>query len=128
MMQAGGRVVPRFEGDSMYELVLENWWVLIFSVTALALAIKFAYERLPRRVALRLGVRKKIASLKRSDAGDWLVTVTLADGRRYSNVRITRDFQFADAEQVPFRLGDIVDVALDSRKLGDPAEPPKRVM
>lgn len=112
----------------MYELVLEHWWALIFSVTALALGIKFAYDRLPRGVALRLKVRKKIASLERSDAGGWLVTVTLADGRRYSNVRITRDFRFGGAEPAPFRLGDIVDVTPETGKLRDPAAPPKRIM
>ncbi len=111
----------------MFELVSEHWWVLIFSVTALAIAIKLGYERLPRRVALRLGVRKKIASLERNDSGGWLLTVTLANGRRYSNVSITPDFQFGN-ERVPFRLGDIVDVALESPGLAGRSDPPKRIM
>lgn len=111
----------------MFELVSEHWWVLIFSVTALALAIKLGYDRLPRRVALRLGVRKKIASLERNDSGGWRLTVTLANGRRYSNVRITSDFQFGN-EGVPFRLGDIVDVALGTPEVAGRSDPPKRIM
>ncbi len=111
----------------MYETLVEHWWVLIVSVTALAVALKYAYERLPRGVALRHKVRRKIASLQRGADDAWLLTVTLADGRRYSSVRITRDFRLEDAEQVPFRLGDIVDVTPESRRLGDSAEPVKRM-
>lgn len=112
---------------TVYELVSEYWWALIASVTALAVAIKFAYERTPRGVALRLKVRKKIASLERGGVGGWLLTVTLADGRRYSNVRITPDFRFDHDEQVPFRLGDIVDVAPESHRLGESAQPVRRI-
>jgi hypothetical protein len=95
----------------MSELVLEYWWVAIFTVPAVAFAIKAYMERNVGPDQLRTAVRKKLATFTHSYPGHWVVTVTVRDGRRYSRVAITSRYRLTAGAAPPFTLAEVEDVA-----------------
>jgi hypothetical protein len=95
----------------MHDLVAEYWWVSIFSVPALAIAIKLIAENAGLVDSLSAPLRKKLATFDYSFPGHWVVTATIRDGRHFSRLVIDKRFQLASSAALPFRLRDVEDVA-----------------
>jgi hypothetical protein len=95
----------------MYDLVADYWWVSIFSVPALALAIKLMVENAGLIDSLSAPLRRRLSTFDYSYPGHWVVTATIRDGRRFSRLVINKRFQPESPATLPFRLRDINDVA-----------------
>lgn len=107
----------------MSDLVLQYWWVSLFTVPALAFAFKALAERTALVDAVAPGVRRTLSALDPSYPGHWVVTVTLRDGRRFSRVVIDERFQLVSEAPLPFAARDVADVAREGFA-GAPGGPP----
>jgi hypothetical protein len=95
----------------MYELVADYWWIPIFTVPALAIAIKSIAEHAELIDSLSAPLRRKLSTFDYSYPGHWVVTATMRDGRRFSRLVINDRFQLQSQEAIPFKLRDVEDVA-----------------
>ena len=95
----------------MYDLVVDYWWVSIFSVPALAVAIKLMAEKADLVDSLSAPLRKKLSRFDYSYPDHWVVTATTRDGRRFSRVVISNRFRLKSEGALPFKLRDVEDVA-----------------
>ena len=95
----------------MHDLVAEYWWVSIFSVPALAIAIKLIVENAGLIDSLSARLRKKLATFDYSYPEHWVVTATIRDGRHFSRLVINKRFQLASRAALPFKLRDVEDLA-----------------
>lgn len=95
----------------MYELVADYWWIPIFSVPALAVAIKFIAESAGLTDSLSAPLRKKLSTFDHSYPGHWVVTATIRDGRRFSRLVTDSRFRLESQAAPPFKLRDVEDVA-----------------
>jgi hypothetical protein len=95
----------------MYDLVADYWWISIFSVPALAVAIKLMVERADLVDSLSAPLRKKLSGFHYSYPEHWVVTATTRDGRRFSRVVIDNRFRLESEAALPFKLRDVEDVA-----------------
>ena len=95
----------------MVDVVADYWWVPIFTVPLLAVAIKLAAERSGLVDNLPGPLRAKLSSSDYSFPKHWVVTATLRDGRRFSRVVIDSRFRLVSRDALPFRLRDVEDVA-----------------
>lgn len=103
----------------MRELVMDYWWVSLFSVPALALAIRAFTERSGLVDSLPAPLRSKLASFAYSYPEHWVVSATTLDGRRFSRVVISERFQLVSDAALPFRLHDLADVAWEGITEGE---------
>jgi hypothetical protein len=103
----------------MRELVLEYWWVSLFTVPALAFAIRAFTERSGLVDSLPAALRSKLSSFAYSYPEHWVVSATTRDGRRFSRVVISERFQLVSDAALPFRLHDLADVAWEGITEGD---------
>jgi hypothetical protein len=94
----------------MHDLVADYWWVLIFSVPGLGIAIKLVAERAALIDSLSASLRRKLSTLDYSFQGHWVVTATLRDGRRFSRVVINDRFQLVSEATLPLQLRHVEDV------------------
>ena len=95
----------------MYDLVADYWWVLMFSVPILAVAIRRVALNTELTDALPTPLRRRLSTVDYSYPEHWVVTATLRDGRRFSRLVISNRFQLASRSALPFRLRDVQDVA-----------------
>jgi hypothetical protein len=95
----------------MPDLIADYWWISLFSVPALAIAIKLMAERSALIDSLPAPLRRKLSALDYSYPGHWVVTATLRDGRRFSRVVIDRRFRLVSEVALPFQLRHLEDVA-----------------
>jgi hypothetical protein len=75
-------------------------------------------------------VKDKLEAFDESGMGYRIVTVTLKDGRRYSNVGISDGLishKFGYPDQTPFKLRDIVDVAWEGYRGDRITGPPTKL-
>ena len=95
----------------MYEFVASYWWISIFSVPALAIAIKRSAERAHLVDSLAMSLQTRLSTLAFSYPDHWVVTATLRDGRRFSRVVISNRFQLVSQGTLPFELRDVAEIA-----------------
>jgi hypothetical protein len=95
----------------MQQLVTDYWWVPLFTVPALALAIRAFMERSGLVDSLPAPLRRKLSSFAFSYPEHWVVSATTRDGRHFSHVVIGKRFRLASDAAAPFRLRDLEDVA-----------------
>lgn len=95
----------------MYELVADYWWIFVFSVPALAIALKLIAERADLVDSLSAPLRRRLSSFDYSYPEHWVVTVTTRDGRRFSRVVINDRFRLDSTAALLFKLRDVADVA-----------------
>ena len=63
----------------MHDLVADYWWVSIFTVPVLALAIKSIAENAGLTDSLSARLRRKLSTFEYSFPAHWVVTVTNRD-------------------------------------------------
>lgn len=63
-------------------------------------------------------LKEKLSSFDESGMGYWIVTAKLKDGSEYMNVCITDNFKFGFPGDIPFKLGDIVDIKWEGYRGG----------
>jgi len=110
----------------MYDLLADYWWISLFTVPALAVALQWLARRAAVVDAVSASVRAKLSTFDPSHPGRWVVTATLRDGRRFSRVVIDGRFRLVGEAPLPFALRDIADVAWEG-PVGRPDGPPVRL-
>jgi len=106
----------------MHDLVADYWWVFMFSVPALAVAIRLLAENTRLIDSLRTPLRRKLSRFDYSYPEHWVVTATIRDGRRYSHLVISNRFRLDSQSDLPFKLRDVEDVAWEGF-VGGPVGP-----
>lgn len=95
----------------MDRFLADFWWVPLFTVPALAIAIKLAAEKASWVDTLPAPLRKQLSRFEHSFPGHWVVTATMRDGRRFSRVVIDERFRLPSDTALPLKLGDIRELA-----------------
>lgn len=116
-----------FLESNFTRLVSDFWWVPLITVPLLAVALKFAVERLSGSRFIRSSIRKDLREFRPSGDGYWIVAVTLRDGRRFSGVRINGQFRVESPTPPAFVGGDIASVTWEGHQPGAVLSPPRQM-